>query len=45
MSLLAQIRGGLANAQLELSKHTSTGGIHHAIGHVQNGIHVSNAAS
>ncbi|KAL7909047.1 hypothetical protein GGI35DRAFT_425261 [Trichoderma velutinum] len=38
MSLLAQIRGGLANAQHELSKHASVAGVHHAIGNVQDGI-------
>ncbi|KAL6702217.1 hypothetical protein J3F84DRAFT_27146 [Trichoderma pleuroticola] len=39
MSLVAQIREGLANAQHELSKHANAGGIHHAIGNVQTGIH------
>ncbi|KAK4084317.1 uncharacterized protein Triagg1_797 [Trichoderma aggressivum f. europaeum] len=39
MSLLSQIRGGLATAQHELSKHANAGGIHHAIGNVQTGIY------
>ncbi|KAL7955706.1 hypothetical protein V8C34DRAFT_234970 [Trichoderma compactum] len=39
MCLLAQIRGSLANAQQELSKHANAGGIHQAIGNVQTGIY------
>jgi hypothetical protein len=44
MSFLAQIRGGLANAQHEVSKHVNAANIHRAIENVQNSIHAGSAA-